>query len=595
MKQSVRFRVTAVGVLFVILTAVSAVGASLAFFRFEIEALTFENYSGRIDGIQFEYEDVDAIGAASDEVWQVQNALVERLERRFDGSDGAQPFIFNGDGQVVLFPERVEAQREVLAQLDVTRSSDFPARRTVEANGTVYWAVVDYYQNWDWFTGYIVENADRFTLYRQFIYVASGAALLLIISSVFVYSWQVGAMLSPLGSVATALNAYGTGDLRNRIPVRRSDEVGQIAAGVNEFADRLAGIVRELKRSRDVNLRIQAKLSEASGRSQSRIAEINLNAGEIQDLITALDSHSAAVNDAFARIAEETGKLTESIEEQFTAVSQTTAGVEQMNSSIASVAAITASKRSSSGRLVERARDGANQLQQTAESIQTLMTKIDSISEFVEIIQNVASQTNLLAMNAAIEAAHAGEAGRGFAVVADEIRKLAEQASTNSTATTSNIQQIIDTIRTTADASQETQTTFDEIEQEIEAVVNSLDEIAATTTQLTTGSSEILDAMQTLREVSATVKTTADVVEGETSGAKQALEELAGRSARVRESSATIARQADDTVVSIETVATTATEMGKATEELSAQLELFQTAGNGAGGPEDEPSTDYSP
>ena len=576
MKQSIRFRISAIGVLFVVLTAAIAIGASLIFFRLEIEALSLENYSGRLQGIEFEYEDVDAIGAASDQVWELQNELLERLERRFDGSDGARPFIFNGDGQVILFPETVEAPRETIGGLGVERAGDFPTTRTVTSDGTVYWTVIDYYRNWDWFTGYIVEDAERFTILRQFVLIASGAAVIIIVIALLVYFQQVGSMIRPLNSVSLALSAYGRGDLQQRISVRRSDEIGEIASGVNEFADRLATIVRELKRSRDANVEIQRQLTQSSDTSQSRIAEITLNAAEIQELISALDANTDAVNDAFSRIAQEAEKLTASIEEQFTAVSQTTAGIEQMNSSISSVASITAAKRSSSGTLVERARDGSGQLQQTADSIQTLIAKIDSISEFVEIIQNVASQTNLLAMNAAIEAAHAGEAGRGFAVVADEIRKLAEQASTNSQATTANIQQIIDTIRTTAAASQETQTTFGEIEQEIEAVVNSLDEIAATTTQLSTGSNEILDAMQTLREVSSTVKNTADILESETTGARRTLEELAEKSTRVRTSSATIASKADETVSSIETVSQTAVRMGEATDDLSAQLELFQ-------------------
>lgn len=576
MKQSIRFRISAISVLFVVLTAAIAIGASLIFFRLEIEALSLENYGGRIQGIQFEYEDVDAIGAASDQVWDLQNELLERLERRFDGSDRARPFIFNGDGQVILFPETIEAPREIIGDLGVERAGDFPTTRTVTSDGTVYWTVIDYYRNWDWFTGYIVEDAARFTILREFVLIASGAAVVIIVIALLVYFQQVGSMIRPLQSVSLALSAYGRGDLQQRISVRRSDEIGQIASGVNEFADRLATIVGELKRSRDANVEIQRQLTQSSETSQSRIAEINLNAAEIEELISALDANTEAVNNAFSRIAQEAEKLTASIEEQFTAVSQTTAGIEQMNSSISSVASITAAKRSSSGTLVERARDGSGQLQQTADSIQTLMAKIDSISEFVEIIQNVASQTNLLAMNAAIEAAHAGEAGRGFAVVADEIRKLAEQASSNSQATTANIQQIIDTIRTTAAASHETQTTFGEIEQEIEAVVNSLDEIAATTTQLSTGSNEILDAMQTLREVSSTVKNTADILESETTGARRTLEELAEKSTRVRTSSATIASKADETVSSIETVSQTAARMGEATDDLSAQLELFQ-------------------
>jgi len=578
MKSSIQLRLSAIGLLLVVLTAAVAAGASLYFFRQQIERLYFQDYTGRIDGIEYEYEDVDAIGAASEDVWELQNELLERLDRRFAGREGARPFIFNGTGQIILFPETVSDPRATVASLEVRRDDEFPESRTITVEGTVYWAVIDYYPAWDWYTGYIVEDARRFELLRQFLITVGSASAVLAVVAILLYIWQVRSLLSPLGAVSLALEAYGSGDLSRRISVRRNDEVGAIANGVNRFADRLSSIVAEMKSSRDTNVTVQRQVQGSKEQSQQKISDISLSAGEIEALIGALDEHAGAVTRAFAQIKQETDRLTARIEEQFAAVAQTTAGIEQMNGSISSVASITSNKRTSSGKLVDRAREGGSQLRQTAESIRALLGQIDSISEFVEIIQNVASQTNLLAMNAAIEAAHAGEAGRGFAVVADEIRKLAEQASSNSAATTATINQIIETIRSSADSSRETQTTFDEIEHEIETVVNSLDEIAATTTELSTGSGEILEAMQILREVSSDVKGTAVTVETETSGARDALDELLSRSARVRTSSAEISARANETVEAIESLSRAADSMERATATLSEQLEQFRTS-----------------
>ncbi len=569
------------GLLTIVVTAAVAISLALVFFRQQVDALYESQFLGRVELIEFEYADVDAVSASTEDAVRLQGELLDRLERRFAGRRASQPFIVNGDGQVILWPDEQELPPSsvdlVLAAAEENEDRDqthFTAEFATEA-GTA-WAVIDYYRNWDWYTGYTVTNESRFGLLRQFVLALSVGAILVGALTTLLYFLLLRRLMLPLSRVEGAMSEFATGDLRSRVAEGRADEFGRIAHGVNQFAENITRIINGIQASSRSSADIEEELNSLSQTAAGLMDGITAGTGDIASRTDELNELLLASNRSVDTISGAIRQLTERIDEQFAAVTQSTASIEQMTSSLSNVAAITQAKRSSAERLIQTAHNGSEQLGRTTTAIQSLVRNVDAISEFVLVIKSIASQTNLLAMNAAIEAALAGEAGRGFAVVADEIRKLAEEAANNSTSTAESIAGVLEQVREAESAGTGTRRSFEEIEAEIRTVANALDEIAGSAAELSAGSQEVMDAMQVLRTVSADVKGGSDTVQSEAGSVAQAMSNLSGLSSDVRGLASDIAARAQEASGAMTRVSDSLGTIRETTSTLSSEAETFR-------------------
>lgn len=164
------------------------------------------------------------------------------------------------------------------------------------------------------------------------------------------------------------------------------------------------------------------------------------------------------------------------MERQFSAVEQSSSATEQILASVNNVAAITANRLSGMDTLIELIRTCGEQVRDTSTIIQEIQNTANDMIELIALINNISSQTNLLSMNAAIEA---GDAGQGFAVVAEEIRKLAEDTGTNARNIATSLKATIERIHDATDSGKKSEESLENINREVELFSTALKEVSA--------------------------------------------------------------------------------------------------------------------
>jgi methyl-accepting chemotaxis protein len=338
---------------------------------------------------------------------------------------------------------------------------------------------------------------------RAFLLAVSGLVLLFVILfSVLI----MRSITAPLKSLAGTLAQAGGGDLRVRTGIAARGEIGAIAASVDGLILDLGGVIGVVKE------RITA-LSEVGTELVASMEQTGAAALQIKALVATNGREVAAEDESVREVVRAVDNLVESsnalarlLDEQARAIAGSSAAVEEMIANVDSVAANASAAAAASDRLASEGAGGKERIDEVSAAVANIRHYSESLTEATLLVTEIAGKTNLLAMNAAIEAAHAGEAGKGFAVVADEIRRLAEQSTTQAKDIGTDLARVVESIGEVGSAAEATIESFASILDKAASLGDSVREIGGAMDEQRKGGAQVLERLNELRELSSQIE-----------------------------------------------------------------------------------------
>ena len=313
-------------------------------------------------------------------------------------------------------------------------------------------------------------------------------------------------LLKPILAVKDMLKVMGEGDLTRRLSIKTKDEIGDMAHNVNITVDKIKNLVTTIKRQTGALSDIGTDLSSNMIETAAAINQITANIQSIKGRVINQSASVTETNATMEQVTVNLNKLNNHIESQSANITQASSAIEQMIANIQSVTNTLVKNSSNVKTLQEASEVGRSGLQDVAADIQDIVRESEGLLEINSVMQNIASQTNLLSMNAAIEAAHAGDAGKGFAVVADEIRKLAENSEEQSKTIGAVLNKIKGSIDKITSLTQNVLDKFEAIDSSVKTVSEQEESIRNAMEEQGTGSGQILQGLGNVNDITSQVK-----------------------------------------------------------------------------------------
>lgn len=353
---------------------------------------------------------------------------------------------------------------------------------------------------------FIPYNFSAFLQYAALPFI--GVLVLLVAALIF---FGLRSIITPLSFVRRAISniAAGEADLTRRLDtdIRTPFKViPQIVEGFNGFLAKLQSMMQGLKRSETVLASVAQEIKTSADATSDLIADITKSIDAVHEQIDDQEASFSRTSDVVQNVSGGITALTGMIDTQVASIAGTSSAVEQLIGSIAGIGSSMETMARSFGALDGEAQNGVEKQKKVNERIQRIEAQSQMLQDANKAIASIASQTNLLAMNAAIEAAHAGEAGRGFSVVADEIRKLSETSSKQSRTIGEELKDIKAGIEEIVAASLESSEAFSALSNKIQETDGFVRQMRLALEKQNQDSNQIIDSLRSMDSNTTDVK-----------------------------------------------------------------------------------------
>lgn len=348
----------------------------------------------------------------------------------------------------------------------------------------------------------IQDSANSLRLQIVFICMGIGVAIILVVIVLLIR------VIRPLTVVKNSIATIATGDanLTQRVKISTRNEIEELGDNFNNFIEKLHTIVSDVKESKNaleiMRGELEDKVSENGSSIGTIVSDLNSIGIAVEEQYNAVSETSETVND----ISQSIQSLDGLISSQSSAVTEASAAVEEMIGNIRGVNSSVGYMADSFTNLRDKSEEGIRRQNDVNNRILKIDEQSKALQEANTVISSISKQTNLLAMNAAIEAAHAGAAGRGFSVVAEEIRKLSENSASQTKRIREELRKIQESINEVVSASRSSGESFSQVSANINQTQELVIQIKAAMEEQETGSQQISDALKMMNETTSNVR-----------------------------------------------------------------------------------------
>ena len=434
--------------------------------------------------------------------------------------------LVQGDGTILADPKHADLNFKTLAESGIGAFARFAdagdGPMTAEFDGKKWDAHVYSMKDVGWKIIACIERAEIsdsvYGFIRNIAFVGAGMCVIFFVL-LLVLSGRLLAFFDKLHGIFSKI---ASGDITGRVAYKGKDEIGSLIRYFNQTMDNMALMFGSLRRESETMREIGETLSADMAESASAVHEITANIEGVKQQVqtqAASVTETASTIDSILRVIQ---SVNASVEAQAKCVESSSAAVEQMIANIDSIGKVFEENNKTIQDLYKQSINGKEGAAKANEIVSKVAEQSGLLMEASQVIQNIASQTNLLAMNAAIEAAHAGEAGKGFAVVADEIRKLAEESNTQGKHIGAVLNETAEVIGLLTESGQAAEQAFNGVYGLAERVASQEQAVVQAMNEQQKAGADVLRAMQEISEATTTVQSgSSEIVDGGTEISKE--------------------------------------------------------------------------